>query len=279
LHRKGALGRLFLLLLFLTPALASAQDTAQSFDGTCPASHYDESATVSSVHDGDTIRLEDGRKIRLIGINAPELARGDKPEQAFAANARNQLKQLIASNDYQVKMVYGKERHDRYKRTLAHLFLPNNQNLQVALLKLGLATANVYPPNTAFSDCYRQVEQLARCQSLGIWSDENYTTKKSTELETHTKGFNIISGQVERISESDKGIWLFLDGGIMIGIRTADLPHFDSNKLKSLSGQKIVVRGWLHPKNNVKKGVKFYLRLRHPSAITPVTATENITKC
>lgn len=278
-HRKGAFGRLFLLLLVLTPALAVAQDTAQSFDGICPASHYDESAVVSSVHDGDTVRLKDGRKIRLIGINAPELARGDNPEQAFATNARDQLRQLIASNDNQVKLVYGKERQDRYKRTLAHLFLPDNQNLQAALIKRGLATASAYPPNTAFSECYRQVEQIARCQSLGIWSDENYATKKSTELETDAEGFHIVSGQVERVSESDKGIWLFLDGGLMIGIRTADLPNFDSNKLKSLHGQKVIVRGWLHPKNKVKKGVKFYLRLRHPSAIAPVAATANVTKC
>lgn len=277
-YRKGAYGCLFLLLpvfspMMIIPGSAISQNTI----GVCPASHYDESAMVSSVHDGDTVRLEDGRKIRLIGINTPELAKGGKAEQAFAANARDQLKQLITSSNKQIKLVYGKERLDRYKRTLAHIFLPNNQNLQVALLQRGLATANVYPPNTAFSDCYQQVEQAARCKSTGIWSDEAYTTKNSASLEPDTQGFHIISGPVQRVSESSKGIWLFLEGGLMIGIRTEDLPNFDKNKLKSLSNQTMTVRGWLHPKKKAKKGVKFYMRLRHPSAIEPTT--DNVTKC
>ena len=273
-HCKGAYGRLFLLLFGLAPTLVIAQNIASG----CPASHYDESALIHSVHDGDTVKLEDGRKIRLIGINTPELSRSGKPEQAFAREARDQLKQLIASSNNQVKLVYGIERLDRYKRTLAHLFLTDNQNLQVAMLKRGLATTSVYPPNVAFSDCYQQVEQIARCQSVGLWSDEDYAAKNSEVLVPGSQGFHFITGLVEHVSESDKGIWLFLRGGIMIGIRTEDLPHFDEEQLKSLASQTITVRGWIHPKKKTKKGVKFYMRLRHPSAITLTTA-EIVTKC
>lgn len=274
-YRKGAYGRLFLLLLGLSPAPTMSQDTASN----CQASHYDESAVIKSVHDGDTVKLVDGRRIRLIGINTPELARSGKPEQAFAIDARDQLRRLIASGDNQVKLVYGKERLDRYQRTLAHLFLPDNQNLQLALIQRGLATASAYPPNVAFTDCYQQAEQVARCESRGIWSDENYATKNSTALAADTQGFHIISGQVERVSESAKGIWLFLQGGLMIGIRSEDLPNFDKNRLKSLSNQVITVRGWVHPKKKVKKGVKFYMRLRHPSAIEDATTIEKVTRC
>lgn len=274
-HRKGACGRLFLLLFGLAPTLCLAQDAAP----VCPAEHYDESAVVHYVHDGDTLKLEDGRKIRLIGINTPELARDNRPEQAFASDARDQLKQLIASSNNQVRLVYGSERLDRYKRTLAHLFLPNNQNLQVELLKRGLATAIVYPPNMAFSDCYQQVEQTARCQSVGLWSDNTYAIKSSETLEPGSQGFHFISGKVERVSESGKGVWLYLQGGVLVSIHAEDLPGFDKVDLKSLSSQSITVRGWLHPKNQVKKGVKFYMRLRHPSAIEATTTTANVTKC
>jgi endonuclease YncB( thermonuclease family) len=272
-HRKGACRRLFLLLIGLAPVPCTAQSTTPA----CPASHYDESAAVRSVHDGDTIKLEDGRKIRLIGINAPELARDSQPEQAFASDARDQLRRLIASSNHKVKLVYGHERLDRYKRTLAHLFLPDNQNLQVELLKRGLATANVYPPNVAFSDCYQKVEQAARCQSVGLWSNDTYTTKNSKALEPGSRGFHFISGRVESVKESDKGVWLFLSGGVLAGIHTKDLPGFDTNELKSFANQTITIRGWLHPKSQVKKGVKFYMRLRHPSAIE--TTTANVTKC
>ena len=282
--RKGACRRLFLLLLISgMGTVIAGPDITKDVARVCPASHYDESAVVSSVHDGDTVRLEDGRKIRLIGINAPEMARGGKPEQAFAARARDQLKQLITSSGHRVKLVYGKERFDQYQRTLAHLFLPDNQNLQAALLQHGLATANAYPPNVAFTDCYQQVEQAARCKSSGIWSSDDYATKNSADLKPGSEGFRSVSGLVERISETSKGLWLFLQGGLMIGIRTADLPNFDKNAMKSLTHKNITVRGWLHPKNNsrdtTKKGVRFYMGLRHPSAITSTATTGNVTKC
>ncbi len=282
-YRKGAYGRLFLLMLGLAPAPGISQNMNEGMAGnvasTCPANHYDEAAIIKSVHDGDTVKLVDGRKIRLIGINTPELARSGKPEQAFASDARDQLKQLIAASDNRVKLVYGKERLDRYQRTLAHLFLPNDQNLQLALLQRGLATASAYPPNVAFSDCYQLAEQIARCKSLGIWSDDDYATKRSATLDADTQGFHIISGQVERVSESGKGIWLFLQGGLMIGIRTEDLPNFDKNSLKSLTNKNVTVRGWLHPKKKAKKGVKFYMRLRHPSAIENASTPEKVSKC
>lgn len=274
-HRKGAYWRLFLLLTGLAPALCLAQITASD----CPTAHYDETVVIHSVHDGDTIKLKDGRKIRLIGINTPELARGDQPEQAFAGDARDQLKRLVAASDNRGKLVFGKERQDRYKRTLAHLFLANHQNAQVELLKRGLAMANVYPPNIAFTECYQQVEQTARCQSIGLWSDNANALKDSAKLKPGSQGFHFISGKVERVTESDKGVRLFLKGGILVGIQAQDLPGFDKDALKALSNKTITIRGWLHPKNRSGKKVKFYMRLRHPSAIEATTTTGNVTKC
>lgn len=267
--KKGASWCLFLFLTYITAQQANAAPS-------CSTNHYDETASVISVHDGDTVKLQDGRKIRLIGINTPELARGDRPEQAFAIDARNQLKHFLSISNNQVKLVYGKERLDKYRRTLSHLFLPNGQNLQVALLEQGLATLSAFPPNTAFTDCYQQVEQLARCKSLGIWSDDNYTPKNSSALETGSKGVHTISGQIERVSESEKGIRLFLQGGLMIDIRTPDLPNFDKQGLKSLAGQNVTTRGWIHPKKR-SKNVKFYMRVRHPSSITPTK--DYLAKC
>lgn len=276
IHEKGAYRRLFLLAL-VSPALF--QPLLLTAGQSCSTNLYDDIATVSSVHDGDTVRLKDGRKIRLIGINAPEMARDNRPEQAFAANARDQLKRLLAESNNQVKLVYGTERLDRYKRTLAHLFLPDNQNLQEILLKQGLATANVYPPNVAFTGCYQRAEQGARCKSVGIWSDNDYAIKSSADLDPVTEGFRRVSGLVERVNESRKGLWLFLQGGLMISIHTEDLARFDTDELKSLSDKKITVRGWLAPRKKTKNRVKFHMRLRHPSAITATGTTDNVTKC
>ena len=268
------------MLLFATSALflqpASAQ---QSTSGVCPADHYDETVVVRSVHDGDTLRLKDGRKIRLIGINTPELARENKPAQAFATEARNRLKLQISKHNNIVKLVYGKERQDHYKRTLAHLFLPDGQNLQADLLAQGLATANTYPPNDFFSDCYHRVETTVRCKGNGIWSEQNYTVKNSADLGEKAEGFHILSSHVQRISASDKATHLFLEGGVLIGINVSDMRYFDKNWLKSLVNQPITVRGWLHSKKQARKGIKFYMRLRHPSAINLPTGKNNTQNC
>ena len=74
--KKSATRRFFLLCLLFLPVLVSAQN--------CPSSHYDESVTIKHVHDGDTVKLVDGRKIRLIGINAPEVAKDGQAAEAYA---------------------------------------------------------------------------------------------------------------------------------------------------------------------------------------------------
>ncbi len=56
-----------------------------------------ERVSVTHVYDGDTIKLDDGRKIRLIGINATESGRAGQPDQPFAAEARDRLRSLIKS--------------------------------------------------------------------------------------------------------------------------------------------------------------------------------------
>jgi endonuclease YncB( thermonuclease family) len=66
----------------------------------CAADRIDELARVARVHDGDTVVLHDGRKLRLIGINTPELPREDSPGQPFAQEARAALATLLARSDY-----------------------------------------------------------------------------------------------------------------------------------------------------------------------------------
>lgn len=261
---KGASGCLFLLLIS-SQALSSSNSSPNN--ETCSSGHYDETAIVSSIHDGDTVRLKDGRKIRLIGINTPELARDDMPAQAFAIEARNRLSQQLRQHNNTVQLVFGKEHKDRYKRTLAHLFLPDGHNLQADLLAQGLATANTHPPNDTFSDCYHRIEKNARCQSAGIWSQQAYSIKNSLNLDKAASGFHILKARVLRVSVTDKSAHLFLDGGILAGIKSASIQYFDKNWLKSLTNRFIIIQGWLHAKKNVKNDVLFYMQIKHPSAI------------
>lgn len=270
---KGVLGCLFLCL----PALyAPAADAGAS----CPATRIDEYAAVRYVHDGDTVHLRDGRNVRLIGINAPELAIDDKPAQALSADARDALRDAISAHDNRVGLVFGKQRKDRYGRTLAHLFSPDGSNLQAALLEQGLAAALTIAPNDAFSDCYRLAERTARCTQRGLWSLPGYASTQSTALQSGADGFRLINAEVRRVSLNARGLWLTLSGGLLVGIHTADLDAFDETELLALQGASIRVRGWLQPKKHSggDHDIRFYMRLRHPAALEIRPALAD-TKC
>jgi hypothetical protein len=215
------------------------------------------------VHDGDTVHLVDGRKLRLIGINTPEVARDGKPAEAFAVNARNRLRERLSAHDNRVGLVLGSETEDHYGRTLAHLFTPDDGNLQADLLQQGLAFAVAFPPNTRYADCYQRAESIARCASSGLWSGLQYTLADSS------RGFHVVKARVERIEHTGKGVFLYLEGGIQIGIRNANLKAFDRAALNALEGREIFVRGWVNPRKPTADNgyVRHYIRVRHPASI------------
>ena len=225
------------------------------------------------MHDGDTVHLEDGRKVRLIGINTPELER-DTPAQAFATEARDALIAAIAPHNNRVDLVYGLERHDRYKRTLAHLFTPDGENLQAHLLLQGMATAIAHPPNIAYSECYARQEKTARCDGKGIWSNPEQAVLQAADLDAESKGYHLVSGKVEHISQTAKGVWIFMSE-LMLGIPRKNLADFDQAELLFLRGKQLTARGWIQPKSRKQankkfrhgRTVRYYMHIRHPSAI------------
>ncbi len=227
----------------------------------CPGVDYDETSQVKYVVDGDTLHLKDGRKIRLIGINAPEVTHGNKTAEPFAAEASAMLKQIFR-NRSSLSLVYGEEKHDRYDRLLAHVFTANGKNVQSVLLKQGYARAIAFPPNTRFANCYLQQERAARCDKKGLWKKAKALTAK--KLNNSHIGFQLVEGKLKSIKINKKGIWLNLDDKLTVGIRPDNQPLFDINTLYKMLNQKIVVRGWL---NKNKKYSSYYIRARHPSSI------------
>jgi endonuclease YncB( thermonuclease family) len=262
--KEGALRRLFLFALGCLPLVVSA--------ATCPSIEPDEQVIIRYVHDGDTVHLKDGRKVRLIGINAPERARDDLPAEPYAEAARQALSAAIKNSDNRVGLIYGKQRLDRYQRTLAHLVTPEDENLQQALLFRGMAYAVTFPPNETFADCYLATEQQARCNAKGIWSNPEVIVS-SDDIDS-AQGFQIISGVIEHVSQTRKGVWLFSED-LMIGVRSTNLNSFDTQSLYALKGKQVIVRGWI---NSIKQSskengqdqhaAKYYMRIRHPSSIT-----------
>ena len=76
-----------------------------------------------AVHDGDSLRCN-GERIRLIGIDAPELADSPRCHDARRARSNCDQKAALASRDYLRSLTRGEvrcriEARDRYGRALA----------------------------------------------------------------------------------------------------------------------------------------------------------------
>ncbi len=245
----------------LALVLATVMASPVLAENTCSSEHIDETTTIRYVYDGDTLQLRDGRKVRLIGINTPELERKNKAAEPFAIAAKNALKALF-KNHKTIALRYGEEKKDHYGRVLAHGFLTDGQNIQAILLNFGLARVITIPPNTQFSACYLEQEHKARCKKTGLWKQAKILQAKN--LKNQHTGFHLVQGKVTNISTNTKGIWLNIDNKLTIGIRPENQALFDIKAINDLVNQSVTVRGWINKSN---KTTPFYIRARHPLSI------------
>lgn len=130
---------------------------------------------VLRVSDGDTlvVRQTDGqeKKLRLCGIDSPEIKHGKQPGQPLGIEAKANLQRLVDEVDKTVMVT--EIESDRYGRTVAEIFTSKNgfeKNLNEEQLSSGLAI--VYPtyvkkcPN---GDVFLKAEAIAQSKKLGVW--------------------------------------------------------------------------------------------------------------
>lgn len=261
-HERGASGAPFLFLgLVVGAVLASGTPAAHGETPAllCPPDRIDQTVEVSQIFDGDTVRLADGRKVRLIGINAPEIGHDGAPSEAYAEQAREDLSRLVHGHR-NVGLRFDAERHDKYGRLLAHLFLPDGRSIEARLLEQGVATSLAIPPNTWNLDCYLGVEAKARSKGTGLWGLSRYQPVEATHLPLTSRGYHLVRGKVERIGHGRKSIWLDLQGPVALRIPRADLKYFHTYDPRTLRGRTVVARGWLHR----NKG-ELRMTVRHPA--------------
>ncbi len=228
----------------------------------CPTDRTSERVRVVHIYDGDTVKLGDGRRLRLIGINTPEVTRNDKPSQSLAEPAKAALAALLDKHNRTLLLRHGKQQHDHYGRLLAHAFLDDGSNVAVHLLERGLATTLVVPPNTWASDCYQSREDSARTARRGLWALTDYQPLQSRNLPLATRGFRLVRGRVTAIRQSRHSVWLDLEGPLVIRVARKDLVNFDPGFPENLADRRIETRGWIRKDD---RGLR--LNLRHPAAI------------
>lgn len=234
--------------------------------------------------DGDTLVLADGKHVRLIGINAPEVGHScqsrSRPtprgaatsshfgkdctptlDQPLARDARAQLANLV--NHQPVTLSFEHERQDRYGRLLAHVLLADGQSVEEILLRQGLAWMVAIPPNIEQLNRLRAAEQEARTRQTGIWNEPAYKPIPAERLAPKSTGFYLIEGTVQAWRLRHQIIYFDLAPGVTLVVPNADWKKYFAGKPGDLAGRRVVARGWL---TEYKDGL--HMRVPHPAMLT-----------
>jgi len=155
---------------------------------------------VAEVTDGDTVVLDSGLVVRLIGTQAPKLPLGregfvkwPKADEAKAALDALALGQTV-------QLGYGGERMDRYGRALAHMFVGEDRLwVQREMVATGWARVYSFPDNRACLPQLLEAEASARTRRLGIWTDPHYTIRAADRpdaLLERAGSYELVEGRV-----------------------------------------------------------------------------------
>ncbi len=217
-------------------------------------------AKVATVSDGDSMVLTDGRALRIIGINAPELGKDNAPDEPLARAARAELERLVAGKT--VRLTLEQEHHDRYGRLLAHVDLADGGSVAERLLEQGLACAVAISPNLQNLARYLDAEAGGRRAKRGLWGHAYFAPRAADTLLAHETGFRFVRGRVQRVGESRNNIYLDLGAHLSVMIAHDDWRRYFSGRPADYLHQTIEVRGWIAAQNG-----KLRMRVHHPAMI------------
>lgn len=213
---------------------------------------------VLKVLDGDTIIVRGGGKVRLLGINTPEIAHRQQAAEPFGDRAHRRLQQLLKGK--RVYLEFDQQRRDRFKRLLAHVTLEDGSNINELLLREGLARALFLQPNMKHLHDYYRIEAEAQEEKRGLWARPEFSIHPANKAEECIKRFCRLRGTVRRIEKKRQYTYLEFTGPLLIALNNKYLPQFLNAGLEpnSLKGKTVIIRGWI----GRRKG-KPYLSLQH----------------
>ncbi|MCS7215692.1 MAG: thermonuclease family protein [Thermodesulfovibrio sp.] len=131
---------------------------------------------VTEINDGDTVTIikesflgifVKTEKIRLIGIDAPELA-----QEPWGVRSKNYLRKIIRESDWQVKIELDVQHRDKYGRILAYLWDKNGNMINYMMIRNGYAMVYTIPPNVKYVESFLEAQRLARDEKRGIWGKD-----------------------------------------------------------------------------------------------------------
>ena len=243
--------------LLVTTLLLAVPGAAPALSQTCEALTEGPSGRVVAISDGDTIELEGGLAVRLVGIQAPKLPLGREGFETWplADEARARIESLVLGKV--VTLHYGGETRDRHGRALAHVTVEADGEalwVQADMLRAGLARVYSFPDNRFCLDALYAAEAEGRAERAGIWRDPYYAIRDAADPEAiaaREGGYELVEGRV--LNAEAVGSRVYLNFGrvwrtdFTVVIESHGLRIFEAAGVDPLALDNAVirVRGWI----------------------------------
>jgi endonuclease YncB( thermonuclease family) len=218
-----------------------------------------EPVAVAEAVDAITLRLADGRLLRLAGLRRPLPPIGAEgaaaaPFAAWAEQGRSRLSALAAGREMTVHPAVPAV--DRYGRQLGHAVRPDGLWLQQALVSAGLAMVMPHrEADPALARALLAAEAAARRAGRGLWAEAALRVRTADDAGAAVSAFRIVEGTVANVAAVRGRVYLNFGEDwredFTVSIAPGDRDGFEEAGIDpmALEGTQVRVRGWLRDFN------------------------------
>ena len=175
---------------------------------------------VASVFDGETLKLADGRTVKLIGAKAPirRSAGEARTRGRLVKEAKMALEALAAGKAIELR--FGGSRTDRHGYLLAQVFVRHGRRqlwLQEELVGKGFARVYSLPDNRACTAEFLSREKEARAKRLGLWASSAYRIEDAVDAKRLGRlihSYQLVEGTVLDVGQGSGRLYLNFAGGL-----------------------------------------------------------------
>jgi len=212
---------------------------------------------IARVIDGDTIELSNGRKVRYIGIDTPEVRerRGRNwvyAPEPYSLAAKDHNEALLRQG--KITLEFDAQKEDKYGRFLAYVYA-GDRMVNEGLLREGYATLYTYPPNTKYLGLLIGAQEDARRHGRGMW--KTLKTISPGEAGAHIGELCTVKGKVLWGGRSGEAIFLNFEekhkNGFTAIIYNNNVPFFEKQGIRSpeyhYNGRQVALTGKIRDRN------------------------------
>jgi micrococcal nuclease len=206
-------------------------------------------ARVLKAFDGDTLLVLVGgveEKVRLVGVDTPELARDGRPDQAFAREAASFAGDLAAGKTVTLETDPMARDRDRYGRLLRYVILADRRILGIEIVRQGYGFAYTRSPYSRMEEFLR-LENEAREAGAGLWAPDRVPSISWREAPKYIGEAVLVEGTIVRTHDTGKIRFLNFHEDyrrhLSLVIFARDAKRFPGDPCELYEGSTVEVRG------------------------------------